>query len=299
MQNSPCENLSDVTILANMRIDTSQKLQYFKDSFLSFPNGMFLQWVVNIRGKLKHDAAEFIKKQKIPLLRVSHVETRRGWHRDFADLASYVDTQYVFIWLEDHMCVATDEVLCKTIEEFILSGADIMPYSGLNCNTRGYYKDVPSSLSLKFHDIYALNAKTSMNYKMLHKKEHYLFTLTVVLKKSALLDHLSNSNTFIRHWPASSPFDFERRCGFLKKGVLFFAYPKSEIFACIDDDMGVSGYSLVSRNEYKDNFKEDISKKKEMRQKGVSEGKSFVVKLFLFFAFKIKRFFYSVFFFIK
>ena len=76
MLNLPCKNLSDVTILANMRIDTAQKLQYFKDSFRSFPSGMFSRWVVNIRGKLKHEVAEFMKKQKLPLLHVSHVETR-------------------------------------------------------------------------------------------------------------------------------------------------------------------------------------------------------------------------------
>ncbi len=298
MLNLPCKNLSDVTVLANMRIDTAQKLQYFKDSFLSFPGGMFSRWVVNIRGKLKHEVAEFMKKQKLPLLHVSHVETRSGWHKDFTDLAGYVDTQYVFIWLEDHMCVATDKTLYETTHEFILSGADVMQYSGLNCQTHGFYKDVPSALSLKFNNIYALNAKTSMNYKLLHKKEHYLFTLTVILKKSTLLDHLSNSNTFIRHWPASTPFDFERKCGFLKKGLLFFAYPKNEIFACIDDDMGVDGYSLISRNEYNDNYKVLVSEKEEMRSKGDPKGKSFIAKLFLFFETKLKIFFYSIFFFI-
>ena len=299
MSNPPCKNLKDVTILANMRIDTEQKLQYFKDSFRSFPSNMFTRWVVNIRGKLKHEVAEFIKKQNLPLLRVSHVETRSGWHKDVSGLARYVDTEYVFIWVEDHMCIATDKMLYETIREFIHSGADVMQYSGLNSQTRGFYKDVSSRLSLKFNKIYSLNAITCAEYKLKNKSEHYLFTLTAVFKKSTLLDHLSNSNTLVKHWPASTPFDFERRCGFLKKGMLFLAYPENEIFACIDDDMGVDGYSLISRNEYKDNYKEFSSEKQKDRSKDSTKGKSFIAKLVLFFEYKLKRFFYSILFFIK
>ena len=52
-----------LAIFANFFIDNQERLQRMKDSFYSFKEANLNQWVINIRGSLKSQAGEFLKKE--------------------------------------------------------------------------------------------------------------------------------------------------------------------------------------------------------------------------------------------
>ena len=51
------------TVFANFFIDNEERFQRMKDSFYSFKDSEPKQWLINIRGKLKNQAGEFLKKE--------------------------------------------------------------------------------------------------------------------------------------------------------------------------------------------------------------------------------------------
>ena len=51
-----------LTIFANFRIDSTERLENMKRSFFSFHNAKIKNWVLNIRGDKKNEAKEFLEK---------------------------------------------------------------------------------------------------------------------------------------------------------------------------------------------------------------------------------------------
>lgn len=55
----------------------------------------------------------------------------------------------------------------------------------------------------------------------------------------------------IRKFPKETPFEMEKSSERVDVLPLVFALPKEEFFACIDDNLGENGYSLIERGLYK------------------------------------------------
>ena len=51
-----------LSIFANFFIDSEERLQQMKDSFLSFKSINAQQWVINIRGKYKTEVRAFLEE---------------------------------------------------------------------------------------------------------------------------------------------------------------------------------------------------------------------------------------------
>ena len=81
----------------------------------------------------------------------------------------------------------------------------------------------------------------------------------------------------LRRWPKETPFDFEKIAQ--KSFLLPFktALPKTELFANIDDDNGVDGYSLISRGLFESTQIGDSIR--EIRKQNVNNKNSFLVKI--------------------
>ena len=54
-----------LAIFTNFLIDNDERLQRMKDSFYSFKDIKAKEWVINIRGSLKHKAGNFLRKELI------------------------------------------------------------------------------------------------------------------------------------------------------------------------------------------------------------------------------------------
>ena len=52
-----------LSVFANFRIDSEERLLRMQDSFWSFYEEDIDKWVINIRGDYKKEAGEFLKKK--------------------------------------------------------------------------------------------------------------------------------------------------------------------------------------------------------------------------------------------
>ena len=77
--------------------------------------------------------------------------------------------------------------------------------------------------------------------------------------------NLFSSKPYLKRWPRKYPFDFEKYVTDKIVNEFKFALPKNELFACIDDDLGEDGYSLISRGLYPNRIKRSDLKKLEFK----------------------------------
>ena len=71
-----------LAIFANFFINNEERLQRMKDSFYSFKDINSNEWIINIRGKFKHHAGEFLKNELGMVL-------KKGKEKFIIDLGSY------------------------------------------------------------------------------------------------------------------------------------------------------------------------------------------------------------------
>ena len=69
------------------------------------------------------------------------------------------------------------------------------------------------------------------------------------------------NDPILRRWPKETPFDFEKKLKDIHWLPFRMSISKDELFACIDDDNGIKGYSLHSRGLYPERELRIINKK--------------------------------------
>ncbi|NQU32110.1 MAG: hypothetical protein HQ521_02650 [Bacteroidetes bacterium] len=84
---------------------------------------------------------------------------------------------------------------------------------------------------------------------------------------------MNKNDPKLRRWPKETPFDFEKNDKDLHWLPIKMAISKDELFACIDDDNGIPGYSLQSRGLYP---------KREIRLKPIKEEHNLIPKYMLY-----------------
>ena len=95
------------------------------------------------------------------------------------------------------------------------------------------------------------------NYFYISRNNFRRFEHTTLLsqvglyKTKFLIDVLKSEKPFVKKYNHKTPYSFEQTPGSHWFLPLVWGYPKNEIFACVDDDHGISGYSLVSRGLWK------------------------------------------------
>ena len=122
--------MSDISVFANFFIDDVERLKKLKYSFFSFKGAKINNWVINIRGRYKKNAEAFLKKnidsKKIKLF---FIETESGWIEDSFKISKYLKSQYVFYWIEDHICIGGYKFFNKIIKSLYKHKIDYLPYS--------------------------------------------------------------------------------------------------------------------------------------------------------------------------
>lgn len=247
----------NVSLFANFRIDSIERLQRMRDSLSSMHGIRFLNYVINIRGSLKYEAKYFIERSISEGLIISTEDDARGWMDQSLDLAEKLSSDRIFIWVEDHIFISSPNLFLETIEEAFNAGADCLYYSFLTPAITSQYSSLEiyeDGLHCKMFEISHNSIKKNLPW--IRGKLIYTSSLVTIVTKNRFVNRLTDFKSELLRWPHETPFNFERIWASETLNKVIVAIPKKELFASIDDDLDAN-YSLISRGLYPNRINRD------------------------------------------
>lgn len=249
------DSMGLLTVFANFRIDSDERFLRMQDSFRSFRNADIEKWVINVRGPLKREAADFLRAELGSQLRLYELESTRGWFADSAKMLGSIDSPYVFYWVEDHLLVGGVDYLNQVVAEMRALDADYLLYSAFHAG------DGLASLAclptLDGNGIVVVDYdRRNHSQRMMLVREKGLTCSTFIIstvgifRRSLFERILLTNDPLLKRWPKGFPFDFEKTQNDIHWLPLRVGHTKRELFAFIDDDHGRVGHSLISRGLY-------------------------------------------------
>jgi hypothetical protein len=238
----------------------------FIDSYNSIKNIEFIEWVINIRGAYAKQAITFLEGNlRSGCLRASSIDSELGWLETTKEMFAHIKGGLIFYWVEDHIFVSDSKIFMEAMGEFELSGADWLSYSWFNTKYQTPYLTSGSLTLGKLINISHINKKTVSSISNANGGYCYVSSLTGIYTKSFFHIVINSTRPKILRWHHKTPFDFEKIWEDDLSSQVNIAIPKIELFASIDDDMGVEGYSLISRGIYPRRVSGDALKIQEGR----------------------------------
>jgi hypothetical protein len=234
----------NITLFANINIDSEIRLMHMKDSFLSFQNSSVInQYLINLRGKFAKEAASFLEISKKNDITIFFIESSKGWFYDTQELLNFVSNNTIFLWVEDHICLDLD-FFDLVLSDLIKYKIDYLQYSfWLNGLLLHQYSDIEMKESDTMY-FFEHNQVTHLNFK-----KRYINSLVGIYSKK-LFSKIIFRKDFVQLWPTNVPFDFERPSWDTSILPFIRGVSKKEIFASIDDCQDVPGSSLIGRGIY-------------------------------------------------
>lgn len=256
-----------LAVFANFRIDSMERLQRMKDSFQSFHHATIDQWVVNIRGEYQDSALYYLNEKLGSKLNSSKLESKQGWFFDSQILFKKIQTDYIFAWVEDHICMCGHVNFNKIVNNMSAHGVEYLGYSwfggGLSIDE---FKDIKKN---EIDNLYCLtydkfaNRKRQKNALKLINHKAYIISLNGFFHKNLFSRILHSKRPYLRRWPKITPFDFEKSWNDTWILPIVIGVPKFEMFAPIDDDNQYPNSSLFSRGLYPIRISRDTLQKSE------------------------------------
>tara|TARA_B100000674_G_scaffold499369_1_gene544559 strand:+ start:115 stop:1008 length:894 start_codon:yes stop_codon:yes gene_type:complete len=244
-------------VFANFFIDNDERLQRMKDSFYSFCDVMPEEWKINIRGRLKYHASDFLHSELGENVDIYFLESPKGWFFDSHSFMIDVKSDYIFFWIEDHICLVDPHYLRSVVNDMFLMSVDQLRYSWFHASTFQSFQFLPVIDSTQFICSYQLDKRSSNITKQSLGRDFYSVSVVSIFKKDFFLLVLTSNRPYLKRWPKHLPFDFEKMSSDSVAPLIKTALPKKELFAAIDDDHGNIGYSLISRGQYPNRITRD------------------------------------------
>ena len=243
-----------LTVFANFKIDSNERLLRMKDSFESFRNTRIEKWVVNARGQFRSEALFYLSERLGDKLVQSELESSDGWFHDSRFLFREISTNFVLFWIEDHICLCGHSLINSVVDEMALKKIDYLGYSwyGLGAFVNEFHGLERTDCKNFFYIDYDKykNKIRQRNALELIKSRSYIISACGIFSTSLFKRLLFCRRPYLRRWPKETPFDFEKRWDDDYILPISCAVPRFELFACIDDDNKHKGSSLVSRGLY-------------------------------------------------
>jgi hypothetical protein len=244
-----------IGILLNVKIDNSEKWDRLI-SFLTILKGSKnLEISLRIRGIYSSRIhLEFLNSLSGELnLRIYNNSKYRHWNINTLEQILKMESHIILLCQEDHLLVTEIEILYKTIQEFEKTSASILLISWY----AQYANFIKNNLS--FYNLCTKRTKYLSEFKInsdVHNtnEKPYFVNLVSAYKKEFLIHYLILNTLTKKNYPIDSPFNFEKNGKNVNSKIGRWCFPNSELFACIDDDHGVVGYSLKSRGKFKAEF---------------------------------------------
>lgn len=251
-----------LTVFANFRIDSEERFLRMQDSFRSFCEANIEKWVINIRGPYKRQAAEFLKNNLGNNLILFELESRKGWFHDSRQMLENIQTEYVFFWIEDQLCVSGEGFFNQVVSEMKKHGAEYLLYTAYHHGaTLRSFDCLPilDSDSIILVDYTIINHRKRLKFISDNKLICASFIISVcsILEVSLFTRLILKNDPLIKRSPKETPFDFEKNRSDIHWLPIKVAQTKKEFFAFIDDDHGGENHSLISRGLYPNRVSRD------------------------------------------
>jgi hypothetical protein len=249
--------MKNISVFANFYINDEERLNKLKLSFKSFNETNISNWVINLRGNKKEDAKIFlIKNIKKDKLKIFFLESEFGWNHDSLTISKYLKSKLIFFWIEDHVCIGGYKYFNKIIKLMHKYKIEYLPYSWFffGNNKKSF---VPLKCVVKKDIIYTQYTKKKHNIRLKYIQDNrivsdiYIISCCSIINKKLFIKLLSLKDKFFLKWNIKLPFNFEKTENDNHWLPYKIAILKKELFASLDDDLGLKGYSLISRNLYK------------------------------------------------
>lgn len=280
-----------LTIFGNLKINSEARLQHLKDSFFSFSE-ISDDWLINIRGDFRNEAISFLKdnlKDKARFFEL--LDDARGWTTNALEMLPKAKHDYVLIWDEDHMNIAPASLYGDIIKEMRDNGVEYMPYSWWFTGRIRKNFDIKKSKNIdivyltkeKWEPFKALGTNnyiigtngifSKVFFEKLLKKDrakapisivHFFARLTYLLGIRSGREkwfNLVNKLFFrrkLRKFSQETPYNLEYESYRTDILPIKKAFPRQELFACIDDDTDEKGYQLIKRGLYPPDYRLDL-----------------------------------------
>lgn len=223
-----------------------------KDSFETFRAIQSKAWVVNIRGKEKAQAGAFLRSKLDYRLNISFWDSEEGWFFDSKRLLDYVETDYVFTWVEDHLCVSEPSEISSLLAEASFLNLDTVL---LSFWLGGFYREsrYPNVTLERGSKLDWFVRDRATNEILLLNSDYYrpyLITFNSLIATSLFKKVVCDDESRPLSWAENKPFNFEKPASESKYLPLRVGVIRSEIFASIDDNLGAVGTSLIERGLY-------------------------------------------------
>ena len=248
--------MSLLTVFANFRIDSQERLSRMQKSFESFQGAEINKWVINIRGDYKVSAGNFLTQKLHNNLDLFYLESPDGWFEDSKKMMPCIQSSYVLVWIEDHICMCDPDHLLLLVEEMNTHNAEYMDYTWFG--NGGYLDEFAEILKIDTGNTYMVdydikNHSVRNNHAIAKLNQLHgigFISLCSILRRDLFEKLISIRDPFWRRNSKYCPFDFEKESGHTSWLPLKMALPKIELFACIDDDNRHPGSSLIKRGLY-------------------------------------------------
>ncbi len=240
--------MASLTIFANFRIDDEERFQRMQDSFRSFKDIGAAKWVINARGSLKHEAMAFLAARLGTKLVPYALESPRGWLYDSSQMLKDIDTDFVFLWVEDHINLVAPEKYVHVLADLKESGSEYMEYSWWHFGKPlTVYNAIPKR---EYPTLYAFTLDRPALEETEKKHSVFIISMIGIFSRDLFTKLLTQTPLFLRQYPKETPFNFEKGGAEKRWLPIRMAIPKEELFASIDADTPEGGYSLQSRGLY-------------------------------------------------
>ena len=250
-------------IFANFFIDNPERLQRMKDSFLSFKDINPNEWKVNIRGSLKFDAGNFLQDELGKKISVSYIKTNKGWFKDSYTLVKNIKSEYIFFWIEDHICLVSPIKIEKVMIEMKKFNVDLLHYSLFNSDTWGIFNLLPITNDGKYIRVCSIDEISGPKVIKARSRNFYVVSAVCIFEKNFFFKVLLSNRPLLKRHSKFLPYDFEKKFIDNVANKISTAIPKEELFASIDTTY-IKGYSLIERGLYPDRFSQLQMKELEL-----------------------------------
>ena len=279
-----------ITVLANMQINSEQRLSRLKHSFLSFDT-IGDNWIINIRGIKRKQAVSFLKRRlKNRGIFFTLLDDDRGWSTNCLTMLKKSKYDHVLLWVEDHTNLQPQSVLKKLLQETIKNKVDFLSItwwifgyklqrlanrkislrrrkyiSSVNFDIKSWNKFIDDSYHPYLIPMQGVFKKNLLVKLLCQDQLKWPLKLTgMVFMLAKLIKYFSpktDPQVFFQQinrllgyhlplYPKQTPYNVELDYSRIDILPLKYAFPNREMFASIDDDGFVEDYSLIHRGLY-------------------------------------------------
>jgi hypothetical protein len=243
---------SQPVILLNSRINSEHRYERLI-ALLSWI-GKDYKAVIRVRGIAKY------KSRLEPFESYSNIKffyenSFQDWKLDLMQQVLVFRSSTYLLLQEDHLPVVGRKKLREVVNEAVSANLDYLPLSFFpqHSNFINHLNLEKAKLSYSENlDMWTLDKSTIR--KMNDTTSYVYISLVGFFSKKLLIRILKSYRPFYKTYSVTSPFDFEQNSSQTWFLPIRFGFPKSELFANIDDDHSVQDYSLISRGLYKEDI---------------------------------------------